>query len=300
MLSHGGRETPGLGMGVESVSEGRFFDQLNFISGQHIQGEADGVILGSGVARALGAKLGDDISVLVTTVPGSLNTLDFKVVGIFEIGARDIDDRFFQIEFSTAQLLMDTTSVEGVAVALAADNGWNSFRNQIQSQDASIEAIAFEELDWMYYGNSIKWLGSQMALFQSILVFVVYLGIVQSLTNLVLSRKEEFAFMRANGESKIRIFGTLVTEASLLCMGGAIFGFVLYYSLANTVLRNGLQLPPPPGFTRPMDYKMLTSFSDLPVMLLVVWGIGVVATIGAAFKVLRLDISASLREGAIE
>lgn len=300
IISHGGRQAQGLGFGVEGKRERDFFRELKFVQGTHLTGDPGDVILGLGLAKILGVQVGDDLDVQATTVNGTMNLLTLRVVGIFEIGARDLDQRFFQLEFRTTQTLLDTEKIEGVAVALKEDGAWPKLKEDLEARFGQTEAIPFEELDWVFYGNSVKWLDSQMGIFYAVLVFVMFLAIAQSIAQMVLSRREEFGFLRANGERPIRIFGILVLETLLIAGSGASLGVGSYFLLKGTILASGLSLPPPPGFTRAITFYLQESAGHLTLVSSVILVIALLATMLASWRVLRLDIARSIRLGSVE
>src|SRR5258706_4067076 len=79
-------------------------------------------MLGSGLARAIGATAGGLVTVMTTTPDGSLNAVDATVVGVLEYPIKELDDRLLYMPYEAAARLLKS---EGKAtnVALLLDAG---------------------------------------------------------------------------------------------------------------------------------------------------------------------------------
>ena len=77
-------DLPVQGEGVEADKESEFGGAVTWSEGRALtDGDAYGIVLGEGVARALQLQPGDYATLLVSAPGGVLNSLDFKVVGVF-------------------------------------------------------------------------------------------------------------------------------------------------------------------------------------------------------------------------
>lgn len=297
ILTHGHLSINGQGTGTDGNKEKAFFDRLNIVQGQTTDGNPQKIILGIGLAHALKVQPGDHVTLLANTLVGTMNALDLEVSGIFQMGARDIDDRFFQIEFYTAQQILNTESAESIAVALKHDDKWDEIEAFSANEKLNIEAISFEILDKIYYGNSVSWLDKQFGIFEIIIVFIVLLGVFSTVSVSILERKEEFGFLRSNGESRNNIAQVLVLEALFLSGIGSVFGLALAYGINFTFFRKGLSMPPAPGFTLPFDFKIILNLQQglkvIGLCLFTTFG----ATALATLRSLSGSISENLRAG---
>jgi putative ABC transport system permease protein len=304
LVSNQDLQSQGIGTGVDGIAESEFFNGLNYTSGKAILGKRDGITLGTGLAKNLAAELGSSVTLSVTTHNGSMNAETFEVVGISELGVQEIDNRSFQIDYKSAQALLDTQAVESFALALKDDASWDKFSASFKNLNPSIfkntEAISFEALDWIYYGNSVNWLGRQFSLYHFILVLVVFLGVYQSIAILIMGRKSEIGFQRANGEQRSRILLSQCLECGILYVIGFFAGIGLVYFVGSVLLSGGLTLPPPPGFTTELKFSFLLSFSSLPKFFLVFFAAAFLATIITATRILRLSITECISQGSAQ
>lgn len=248
-LVKGGINLGGRGEGILSDKENKFFTEMNFIDGHDIQGD-DEIILGKGLAESLGAKAGDTVTVLTQTVNAQLNGADLKVAGIFHMGKKTIDDGFFRVPLKVAQSLLDTNRIELFSLATTGAEAWPSVEKEIRAREPTLDPIPFDILDKIYYQNSIDFLAAQFAFIRAIILIIVALGIFNTIAVSLLERAGEIGALRANGESRRRLFFVLLTENMFLGLLGGIFGIILAVIMDRTILAHGIPMPPGPGITR--------------------------------------------------
>lgn len=248
-LAKGGINLGGRGEGIVADREGRFFTAMNFIEGRGLE-EDDEIVVGKGLADALGLKAGDVLTVLTQTIHGQLNGADLRVAGIFHMGIKAIDDQFFRLPLKTAQNLLDTNRVELFSLQTSGVGAWKEIETQIAKNRPDLEAISFDVLDKVYYQNSVDFLDAQFSFIRTIILLIVALGIFNTIAVGLLERAGEIGALRANGESRKRLLGILMTESALLGLIGGLLGCVVAVVLDKTVLAAGIPMPPGPGITR--------------------------------------------------
>lgn len=239
----------GRGEGTLPAREKAFFTAMNFEQGGDLK-DASEIILGKGLARSLDAKVGDSITLLAQTVNGQMNGADLRVAGIFHTGAKDFDDAFFRVDLSTAQSLLDTRRVELFSIQTGGVSDWSAVTTAVQSSLPSLEAISFDELDAVYYKNAVAFLDTQFNFIRSIILFIVALGIFNTIAVGLLERSQEIGALRANGESGSRLFRVLLCENTLLGILGGVCGIAVAVLLDKVLLSRGIPMPPGPGITR--------------------------------------------------
>ncbi|MCM2321758.1 MAG: ABC transporter permease [Oligoflexia bacterium] len=239
----------GRGEGIMPERENRFFTAMNFEEGHDLQA-SDEIVLGKGLARSLDAKPGDRITLLAQTVRGQLNGADLRVAGIFHTGAKEFDDAYFRIDLKAAQALLDTQRVEHLALQTGGVEDWPHVSAALRSALPALEPIAFDELDKVYYKNSVDFLEAQFSFIRLVILFIVALGIFNTIAVGLLERAPEIGALRANGETRGRLLRILVCENALLGVLGGLLGIVVAVLLDRTVMASGIPMPPGPGITR--------------------------------------------------
>ncbi len=248
-LTRAGINLTGRGEGVLYERESKFFTALNFESGKDLESQDD-IILGSGLATSLNAKVGDTITVLGQTIHGQLNGVDLKLSGIFHTGGQEFDNQAFRVSLATAQSLLDTPKVETFVLQATGLDAWPQVEKGVNRVLPSLEVLPFHELDKVWYGNAVNFLDSQFVFIRSIILVIVALGIFNTIAVGLLERAPELGALRANGESRSRIGRILLFENALLGFVGGLFGIVVAVILQKTAFAHGIHLPPGPGITR--------------------------------------------------
>lgn len=249
ILQKGEVTLSGKGEGVISERENRFFDRMNFEVGGPMAGKGQ-VILGKGLATSLGATVGDQVTVLSQTVNAQMNGLDLTVSGIFHTGSKDIDDSMFRMELEDAQQLLDTNRVEHFAIQTPGVEFWPAVDAAAKKTLSEYDIIPFDELDAVFYKNSVDFLTTQFNFIRLILLVIVGLGIFNMISVGLLERAGEVGALRANGEPRARLFGIFLMENFLIGVFGGIFGIGIATLVDRLLLSKGIPMPPGPGITR--------------------------------------------------
>ncbi len=247
-LVKGGTTLGGKGEGIIPERENNFFNQLNFINGGDLHGE-DEIVLGKGLATSLDAKVGDTITLLTQTIHGQLNGIDLKVAGVFHMGIKAIDDQYFRLNLKAAQGLLNTDRIESFSLDTGDVEAWTAVAAGISEKNSNLEAIGFEVLDKVYYQNSIDFLSAQFSFIRSIILLIVALGIFNTIAVGLLERGGEMGALRANGESRLRLFKILSLESLMVGVLGGLLGVVMAL-VAWLAMSQGIAMPPGPGVTR--------------------------------------------------
>jgi putative ABC transport system permease protein len=294
LVNNGSRSISGLGEGVVGEIEAPFFNTINIIKGKNLSNEEEGIVMGKGLAEALGLGIGDRVTVLVNTVDGSLNGLDFYVTGIFHSGMKYFDDVFFKIQLDKAKSLLDTTKIEYAAIGLHKLEDWQTLANDVKKYP-DLESTAFNVLDKVYYQNSVDFLQAQFNFILIVIFTIVVLGIFNTVSTIIMERKNEIGNLRANGESRGEIMILILTEGLLLGLIGTVAGVILAYLINFTLLSNGIEMPPGPGITR----QFITHVELQAYFIFVCLFVGIISTLIGSFlagrKVVKMPISDLLR-----
>ena len=110
LASNGAKSVPYLGVGVDPEPEAAAtFARELVVAGKYLsRDDADGVILGTGLASALQVKPGDSITLMATTPDGSLNAVDAIVRGLVDVQIKELNDRYLACGISLASRLLQS------------------------------------------------------------------------------------------------------------------------------------------------------------------------------------------------
>lgn len=298
-LNNGKRDLGIVGEGIEAELESKLGTYLQFIDGRPLKDtDADGIIIGQGVAKNLGLKIGDRVTLLATLAQGAVNTLDFEVTGIFQSFSKDFDARAVRIPLTAAQTLMDTTSVHMLVVML-------EHTEQTPAASADIRKAllgrGFEVTTWNkisdFYEKTVELYDRQFGVLRLIILIMVLLSVANSINMTLFERTREFGTMRAIGEHASEIQKLIIIESFFLGLLGSLLGILLGCLAAIAISAVGIPMPPPPNAN--LGYFALIRLDPLSVTT--AGGVGflacVLASLIPARRASRFDIGEALRHG---
>ncbi len=261
----------------------------------HAPAQSDEVVIDAATATAHDITVGDTVRVQAD------READLRVVGLVGFGEADglPDTTVALTSLSTAQRLLrlgdgisqidviaaDATATSGVAEDLRAELGTDVDVAASQDTAAASAAAAKSQLGFIT--------GALLALAGAALVIGAFL-IANTFSVLVTQRTRELAVMRAAGATGRQVMTSILGEATVLGVAGAVAG-----TGAGLVAAIGLRaLLDAAGATVPDGPTVLSART-----LIVALGVGVVVTFiaafGAARRASRISPVMAMREGAL-
>jgi lipoprotein-releasing system permease protein len=203
------------------------------------------IVLGVGLAYALDARIGDEITVLVPThEPGEgaiagisirPRIQSFVVSGIFEVGAQEHDNVLALINLQDAAALAGIETPGGLRLkfddifaAPARIPQINaSLGGQYQASDWSIENAS--------YFRAVRIEKTMMTLILMLIVAVAAFNIVAALVMVVNEKRTDIAILRTLGIAPRAVVGVFITQGVIIGWIGALLGMTLGLTLAFNV-----------------------------------------------------------------
>lgn len=298
-LNNGKRDIGIIGESIEPDAEAKLGTFLHFTEGRPLKDtDQDGIVVGQGVAKSLGLKVGDRVSLVISLAAGAVNTLDFELLGVFQSFSKDFDARAVRIPMEAAKILMDTQGTHVVVVTLhqTEDTLLTVERLKQQFSGEALEIVAWNELS-DFYDKAVKLYDRQFGVLRLIILLMVILSVVNSVNMTLFERTREFGTMLAVGDRTDSLFKLIMAESVLLGALGAVLGVTLGCIAALGISAIGIPMPPPPNANMGYTAQILLD----PVTVATAGGIGFIATFLAtilpARKASRLDIVEALRHG---
>lgn len=298
LISNGRGELPIFGEGIEPEPEARIGSAISMLAGRKLAaGDAFGVMVGEGLAHALKLKVGDTVNLVLATREGAMNTLDFKVVGIFRSLSKEYDAHAVRIPLRAAQELTATSGANAVVVLLADTDLTARARADLETRlPSGYEVKTWQELA-DFYNSTAALYERQFGVLQVIILVMVLLSVANSINMTLHERTPEFGIMRALGRTGRDVFRLAVLETALLGAIGATIGVVVGAALAAVISAIGIPMPPPPnsesGFT--------AAIQIVPAILATAFALGILASIGASLlparHLARIPVVEALRRG---
>lgn len=280
LLNNGKSDLPIIGEGVEPQLEASLGSSVRITAGRQLNdSDTFGILLGKGVAQALQLKPGDPVTLLVNTLDGALNSLDFQVTGIFQSFSNDFDARAVRIPLAAAQELLGTRGINALVISLKHTEETDSVAARLKQSlmPSGLEVKTWAELN-DFYEKTVEMYKGQFGVLQIIILIMVLLSVANSVNMSIFERTGEFGTMMALGNRSDQVFRLIFSENLLLGLIGGSLGVIAGVLLAMAISATGISMPPPPN----ADIGYTARIQIVPSVLLLALSTGFIATVLAA------------------
>ena len=293
-------------MGAAFNREERNFRSFNYVAGgsEGMSG-SNGILLSAPVAKKLGARVGDDLLLLIDTKTGQRNTATMVLRGIY----KDSSLFGYYTSYMDIDFLRATTRYDPVATTYVGGyyqgNGRTVFplrRIQAALEKklpmfplAAVKADMFSTLDrsnWTGIKYSLIGLDAHIAKINQVvevmtflllalgglLMATVVLGVVNTYRVIVFERTKEIGTMRAIGMQRPVVVRLFLFEAGLLAVAASSLGVAL--GIGALGLLSAVDLSWLPGFDVFLSNGRI-AWVMAPGEMLLVAGLMLIAVLGA-------------------
>lgn len=291
-------------MGVEPAQE----RQLSFLPAQIKQGkylDADAqqqLVLGSVAARNLKVGVGDEVTLLGSSLDGSFAAAVLTVTGIFETGLTDLDRSLTQMHLADFQA---TFSMQGAGHQIAVRTGslpevpaLKATVTQLISNNHGLVALDWDQLQPELRQAIAADMASSWFMY-GVLILLVAFSVMNTQLMAVLERTREFGVMLALGLKPARLSLLILIETSLLALLGLVLGLLLGGSLAAWLSHTGFTFPGMEDYAAQfnMDARIYPKLTFWSVMTgpLVIFAASLLASLYPALRLLKLKPLDALR-----
>ncbi len=242
------------------------------------------VLLGRDLAEDLGVGIGDTVRL---STPGSTGDT-YRVRGIFDLGAKNLNQLYAYVGLATAQALHalpgGVTSIE-----VTVGDLWDAER---VAADLS-RTIPHLVESWIRTNRQLMVaLANQTLMTRMIRMtfgLVVAIGVASVLMVAVVQKTREIGILRAMGTSRRRVLRVFLLQGAIIGLIGSVLGCALGYGLAWFM--SGI-------LTSADGTRLFNAQVDLPLYLYTTVGaivLGVVAAMLPARRAARLDPAQAIR-----
>lgn len=299
VLNNGRRDLGIIGEGIEPGPEAKMGTYLHFIEGRPLEAnDTDGIVVGQGVAKSMGLRVGDRVTLVMSLAQGAVNTLDFDVVGIFQSFSKEFDARAVRVPLRAAQELADTTGVHVVVVMLDRTSDTATVGRRLE---ADLGPSGYSVVKWYqlsdFYEKTVELYDRQFGVLRLIILLMVLLSVTNSVNMTVFERTRELGTVLALGARQGTVFRSVVTENFVVGLFGAALGMCGGCLLAWLLSAIGIPMPPPPN----ANLGYTATIRLMPLDVVEAGGIGFLAaclaSLRPAHRVSRLNVVDALRHG---
>jgi lipoprotein-releasing system permease protein len=256
---------------------------------------ADGIVLGSELARNLGVDLNDTVTLISPQVvwnplaPVPPKMKNFRVVGIFDVGMFEFDSSLAYIDLKTAQKFLDIPGkVNGLDVKV--DDVFAAPKVSARINEAV--GLPYFARDWTVTHEQLWTMLAlerhTMLIILSLIILVAAFNILSTLIMIVIEKTREIGIMKAMGATNgavVRIFvlkGLIIGAVGTALGAGA--GLVLCAVLKKYKF---IQLPAEVYAMRTLP--VVVQPTDVVLICVIALAISVAATIYPAWRAARLE-----------
>ena len=298
LISNGRGDLPIWGEGIEPEPENRIGSAVTMLDGRRLSGgDKFAIVVGEGLAQALKVKVGDSVSLVLSTRDGAMNTLEFSIVGVFRSMSKEYDARGVQIPLVAAAELVDTPGISAVVVLL--DDTAQTER-ALATLTTVLPADRYEVKTWReladFYVSTAAFYDRQFAVLHLIILVMVLLSVANTVNMTLHERTGEFGVMRALGRRGADIFRLAVVESAVLGLVGATLGVIIGVALALLISAVGIPMPPGPG----SESGVTAAIRLVPSAIATAFALGVVGAVVASLlparRVARIPVVDALRQ----
>lgn len=297
LISHEEATLSFIGEGVDPAEQQFFGDALQISSGGHLSTDKPNqIIIGEGLARNLGVKVGNTVVLLVNTATGGINAVEATVGGLFTTVTKSYDDNALRLPIDTARELLRTQGVHRWIVLL---NNTDQTDTVLSKLRAILPADQFEIIPWYeladFYNKTIVLFTRQVQGIKIIIALIILLSISNTMSRSVMERTGEIGTAMALGIKKADILRQFLIEGALIGVIGGLIGLFVGMILAQIISSIGIPMPPPPGMARGYTGEILMTLPMAGEALLLAIFTTLVASVYPAWKASHMQIVDALR-----
>jgi ABC-type lipoprotein release transport system permease subunit len=227
-----GEESSGVQiMGVDPASSANQPYQDGMVSGAFpAADDREGILIGVPLAENLGLKVGEQLNLLVNTANGTVDEQLFTVRGIFSTGVSTYDKSIVLLPLAKAQAFSGAENRASFIFILLKD------RAQTDAVAAALQSPDYQIKTWSEL-NEILVLMEEFANAYLMILNLIVMGvtatvIVNTLVMSVFERTREIGILTAIGMKGRQIIALFLAEASMLALGGLVFGLLLGWGIS--------------------------------------------------------------------
>jgi len=200
-----------------------------------------GIVLGSEVARSIGASLGDKVILIApqgqVTPAGILPRLkQFTVVGIFEVGMFEFDSGLALIDLNDAQRLYRMgDAVTGVRLKLRDLDLAPQVSEQLSGKLPNEDIVTDWTRQHANFFRAVKIEKNVMFIILFLIVAVATFNIVSTLVMMVTDKQSDIAILRTLGSSPASIMKIFVVQGALIGVIGTVLGVFFGVVIASNI-----------------------------------------------------------------
>ena len=267
LLSFADKSVGILAYGVDADSDAQISEAVSIVAGTGLFPEQPaGVIVGRELLQELGAKVGDVVTFLTTTLDGAINAVDMTVVGVMDTGAKELNKRFIKMNLALMQEVQQSDRITNLVILLneaRIETGTDAAIRAVV-QDDSLTIQSWSEMSDQYH-QIVALFNNIFGFVTALVVIIIFAAIFNTMTMGVMERVSELSTSRALGTSKTEVICMVMVEGMLVAVVAVLIGIGSGALCAQLINMASITMPTPPGSTFAYPLRILLDASVLLV-----------------------------------
>lgn len=216
------------------------------VEGTWVREDTKSLVIGQNMAELLQADLGDRL-VFTTSFDGEMNSHLYRLSGVFRTGAEEVDAFLGYVSLASVVDILGQENISNQVAAhldSAGDTAGALSTVQRVVGDTTSQELAVqpwqEVLPDVIAMIQVDQVSNEMISIS--LMFIVAMGILNTMLMNVLERSKEFGVLMAIGLKRGALFKLILLEASLIGIFGGVIGSILGMAASYPLVANGLDL----------------------------------------------------------
>lgn len=204
--------------------------ELRMISGSFDLSRPGYIVLGSELARQLGARVGSTVNMLALSGGSDVDLISdnriFVVSGIFSCGYAEINSSFSFISLEAGQQFFGRDAVQLLALKLEDSEADMQVIHQLENSFPGLQTESWRSYNRSFFG-ALKIEKNLLMMLVFLIFVVVGVNIFNGMRRMVFERRSEIAVLSALGGRKRDVQLIFIIRGLLTGLGGAIPGLML-------------------------------------------------------------------------
>jgi putative ABC transport system permease protein len=233
-----------IGMDPELEEESTVFSR-KVIDGTPLSHTPYEALLGKGLARILGVRVGGEIVLLTQSADGSMANDVFHVAGIVDTGDEASDRMGLYLNLEDAQkLLVIDDEVHEIIIIIKnlkqVGKTTLAIRDRLGSPD--LEVLPWQEFARSFY-EAMKADQQGMWIMLFIIILIVAVGVLNTVLMSVLERRREYGLLKAVGTRPAQIVHLVLTELLVIALVSVSLGILISLGVNWYLSIQGISIP---------------------------------------------------------
>lgn len=285
-------------IGIDPDKEAVISSAVSIVEGSELfPSNTNGILLGKNLAKALGVKPGDTLTLLGSAANQTLNAIDVTIQGIVTTGVAERDLRTIYTNIGLMETFLMSKGATRMVVLLQETRDTETVRQEAEAALSSLSG-EFELRSWSeltpYYHQVVALFSTIFLFVESILLLMAGLAISNTLSMNVIERTREIGVIRAIGGRCRDICSLFMLEGGFIGMLGALLGLPVAWLVAWAINHSGWMMPTPPGSTVNYPLRILLTTDMFVAGFALCVAIALVASVLPALRAMRLNIVTAL------